>query len=252
MVHRRLVSCVGLLACAAVIACDNAPDSIRHSDVTRRPPPTLVTAAVEGMVRIVGGGVLAGAAVTASGVVDSPDAHTVSGPDGHFALPSLTFAGGAQISVTGLHGYISGTYPLPIVSTPGQTTQIDIHVQPELALADHMEFTLSNDDLAFGDDTTENTSGVPGLWPVKVIQVGTPVPGATILAEWTGDAPIAMWFEGLDLDTSIPAFAPSTAVLKISSGYGGRLSVGLPAPLGGLREPVAVRLTVTPPNAPAR
>jgi hypothetical protein len=255
MVHRRFVLCVGLIACAAFIACDNAPDSIGHRDSTLQlpPPVTPVTPAVEGTVRIVGGGVLAGATVTASGVADSPDAHTVSGPDGHFALPSLKPAANVRyISVTGLQGYVSGTYPLPIVSTPGQTTQIDIHVQPELALADHMEFTLSNDDLAFGDGSTGlDPEPQSGLWPVEVIQVGHPEAGTTILAEWTGAAPITMWYAGLDADTSTPTSA-STAVLKISDGYGSRLFVGLSASLGGLREPVTVRLTVMPPNTPAR
>jgi hypothetical protein len=211
-----------------------------------------MTSAVEGVVRIVGGGVLAGATVTASGVADSPDAHTVSGPDGHFALPSLKPAGSAHISVTGLQGYVSGTYPLPFVSTPGGTAQVDIHVQPELALTDYVEFELSNDDLAFGDGSTGlDPEPQSGLWPVEVIQVGRPEPGTTILAEWTGDAPITMWYEGLDTDTSTPTSA-STAVLKISDGYGSRLFVGLSASLGGLRAPVTVRLTVTPPNTPAR
>jgi hypothetical protein len=253
MVHRRFVLCVGLIACAAFIACDNAPDSIGHRDSTLQlpPPVTPVTPAVEGTVRIVGGGVLAGATVTASGVADSPDAHTVSGPDGHFALPSLKPAGSAHISVTGLQGYVSGTYPLPIVATPGETTQVDIHVQPELTLADHVEFELSNDDLAFGD----NTNVQPRLWPVKIIQIGKPMPGATILAEWSGEAPIAMWLEDYDTVASTPTLVPSTAVLPSSELYystAGILRVGLPASAGGLREPVTVRLTVMPPNTPAR
>lgn len=250
MVHRRLVSCVGLIACAAVIACDNAPDTVNLGDSGLR-SVTPVTAAVEGTVRIVGGGVLAGATVTASGVVDSPDAHTVSGPDGHFALPSLTPAGSAHISVTGLQGYVSGTYLLPIISAPGQTTQVDIHVQPELTLVDHLEFELSNDDLAFGNDTFVQ----PRLWPVKVVQIGRPAPGATILAEWSGEAQIAMWLEDYDTIASSPTLIPSTAVLTESELYysdAGTLRVGQLASQGGLRAPVKVRLTVTPPSAPAR
>ena len=46
MVHRRLVSCVGLIACAAVIACDNSPDTVNLGDSGLR-SVTPVTAAVD-------------------------------------------------------------------------------------------------------------------------------------------------------------------------------------------------------------
>ncbi len=249
MVHRRLVSCVGLLACAAVIACDDARNIVSPGDAQYRPPPPM-TSSVEGTVRVVGGGALAGATVTMSGAVDSAVAQTVSDRDGHYALPSLQAGSATRIGVTGLPGYVSGSYAVPTARTADQVTRIDINVQPELRLADHMEFDLSNDDIAYGDDTYAR----PRLWPVKIIQIGKPMPGATILAEWSGNAQIAMWLEDYDTTMSRPTLVPSTAVLTTSVVYysnQGTLRVGQLASLGGLRAPVHVRLTVRPAGAPA-
>jgi hypothetical protein len=244
MTIRHLSLCLVVALGAAAGACRKGPTT----SVLAPSPIQPMTSPVEGTVRIVGGGVLAGATVAVSGVADSAVTQIVSDHDGHYTLPPLPARGRPQVTATGLQGYVSGDYPLPIASIAAAPVRIDIHVQPELTLVDRMEFELSNDDLAFGNGSNVQ----PRLWPVKEIQVGRPAPGATILAEWSGDAQISMWLEDFDTIMSSPTLVPFTAVLNTSNVYysnNGRLRVGQPASLGGLREPVKVRLTLRPPAA---
>jgi hypothetical protein len=257
MVHRRLVSCVGLIACAAVIACDNAPDRVNLGG-TSFPPGPPMTAPVDGVVRAVGGGPLPNVPVSAWGVANSEPSTTMSDANGHYALPSMRLQGssGVWISSNGIPGYLSGNYPLALLAAPEQVVQhVDIHMQPRLALVDEVAFDLSNDDIAYGYDTVPG-SGLPlRRWPVKLIDVSAPSSGALeFRAEWIGDAPIHIWIEHAYLDDGLESQAvpgESAATLFVPDGWmsqarGGSvtLTVGVPFSSNGIPTPVSVRLSV--------
>jgi hypothetical protein len=262
MVRRLVVSLVGLVVCMPLAGCGHATD-VSPGDARYRPPTPVLTPPVEGTVRAVGGGPLPNVPVVVWGVADSAPSRTMTDGAGHYALPPMQLQGNRQawVSSDSLPGYISGLYPLG-PSVTGQTEHIDVHVQPELALADQMEFDLSDDDIAYGYGPDFSVGLPPRRHPVKVFELKTRPPGALELrADWSGSAPIRIWIERAYLEDSlesVPVPGESAATLTVPDGWlhdprvGSfiELSVGVPESSAGLAGPVHVRLTVRSITAP--
>jgi hypothetical protein len=263
MVRRLVVSLVGLVVCMPLAGCGHATD-VSPGDARYRPPTPVLTPPVEGTVRAVGGGPLPNVPVVMWGVADSAPSRTMTDSAGHYALPPMQLQDNRQawVSSDSLPGYISGFYPLG-PSVTGQTEHIDVHVQPVLALAEQMEFDLSDDDIAYGYGSDFSVGSPPRRQPVKVLPLKALPPGGLELrADWSGPAPIRIWIERVYLEDSlesIPVPGESAATLTVPDGWlhdpraGSRveLSVGVPESSTGVGESVHVRLTVRTIGAPA-
>jgi hypothetical protein len=261
---RRTRSTLCLIALAILTvagACNDRssrPSPTGPSGQTPAPIPTaFYTAPVEGVVREVGGGPVAGQEVTFWGAARS--VQTISDGAGRFRFESVEILPDRFPHITAYRqGFVAGALDVPVGLQRPETLSAELRLQPHLTLHEGtpLRITLSNDDLDYGA-AWEPDFNLPGeRGPVKVVAIESTTDGPHALrAQWSTADRLHLWAEIYYKEESFAASGDREATLLLPRRWtrdplnGVIVTVGLPRSAratGGLTGAVDVTLTLVP------
>jgi hypothetical protein len=251
---------IALVTLVVAVACDDRSSPMPPSSPSAPPssPPTRnYTAPIEGVIREVGGGPVAGQAVMLLGLGGRTESH--SDAAGRFRFESLEVPPTRSPRITAYRdGYVGSILPVPFGLQRPAPVSVELRLQPQVTLDEGvpLRITLSNDDLDYGYAEDESF-GLPGeRGPVKVVFLRSATDGPHALrAEWSTPDQLHLWAEIYYLEQSFVAFGTGTASLLLPRGWARDprnpvvVTVGLPRSAratGGISGTVNVTLTLGP------
>ena len=254
---RPVNSLLVLVALAGAAACTD--ESFRPGPSRPTPSSTIVyqTAPVEGVVREVGGGPMAGLTVNLYGVTASQS--TTADGTGRFRFDGYTSRANQDPYITAYRdGYIAGRLNVPRGLVAPAPVSVELKLQPTLELNEGIPLhtTLSNDDVDYGPEWGPQFGLPVERGPVKVVWIRTTSRGPHILrAEWSSADRLSLWAEVYYKEVHVEGSGSGSAVVEVPADWTQdrlnpvTVSVGLPRTArdsGGLPGMINLTLSLTP------